>query len=59
MISYMGQTEKLQLNKGVLTEGIGLGIFRGFIKFLSRNLKPLGKRGKMLNDSSFAAERDE
>lgn len=59
MISYMGQAEKLQLNMGVLTEDIRLGIFRGFIKFQSRNLKPLGKRGKMLNDSSFAVERDE
>lgn len=59
MISYMGQAEKLQLNTGVLTEDIGLGIFRGFITFLSRIFKPLGKRGKMLNDSGFAVERDE
>lgn len=55
----MGQAEKFQLNMGVLAKNIGLRIFRVFIKFLSRNLKPLGKRGKMLNDSSFAVERDE
>lgn len=59
MISCVGQAEKLQLNMGMLTEDIGQGIFRGFIEVLSRNLKPLGKRGKLLNDSSFAVERDE
>jgi len=42
----MGQAEKLQLTVRVIVEGSGLGVFRGFIKCLSRNLKTFGKRGK-------------